>query len=82
MLLLTRIARLKPLEAIQRRARDDRTSVSWILNDFDTDRAGNMAIGRSAALVFISSDSGEDYITVDGNEGDRCAAPMSLSTTI
>jgi hypothetical protein len=30
-----------------------------------------MAIGRSAALVFISSDSGEDYITVDGNEGDR-----------
>ncbi|KAJ7906290.1 glycoside hydrolase family 3 protein [Mycena leptocephala] len=62
---------VSPLEAIQRRARDDRTSVSWILNDFDTDRAGNMAIGRSAALVFISSDSGEDYITVDGNEGDR-----------
>jgi beta-glucosidase len=45
--------------------------VSWILDDFDKDRAGNMAIGRSAALVFISSDSGEDYITVDGNEGDR-----------
>ncbi|KAJ7034682.1 glycoside hydrolase family 3 protein [Mycena alexandri] len=62
---------VSPLEAIQRRARDDRTSVSWILDDFDTDRAGNMAIGRSAALVFISSDSGEDYITVDGNEGDR-----------
>ncbi|KAJ7629352.1 glycoside hydrolase family 3 protein [Mycena polygramma] len=62
---------ISPLEAIQRRARDDRTSVSWILDDFDTDRAGNMAIGRSAALVFISSDSGEDYITVDGNEGDR-----------
>ncbi|KAJ7603998.1 glycoside hydrolase family 3 protein [Mycena polygramma] len=54
---------ISPLEAIQRRARDDRTSVSWILDDFDTDRAGNMAIGRSAALVFISSDSGEDYIT-------------------
>ncbi|KAJ7471852.1 glycoside hydrolase family 3 protein [Mycena latifolia] len=62
---------VSPLEAIQRRARKDRTSVSWILDDFDTDRAGNMAIGRSAALVFISSDSGEDYITVDGNEGDR-----------
>lgn len=30
-----------------------------------------MAIGRSAALVFINSDSGEQYITVDGNEGDR-----------
>ncbi|KAJ7475177.1 glycoside hydrolase family 3 protein [Mycena galericulata] len=62
---------ISPLEAIQRRARKDRTSVSWILDDFDTDRAGNMAIGRSAALVFIASDSGEDYITVDGNEGDR-----------
>nr|GAT51343.1 glycoside hydrolase family 3 protein [Mycena chlorophos] len=62
---------VSPLEAIQQRARKDRTSVSWILDDFNTDRAGNMAIGRSAALVFISSDSGEDYITVDGNEGDR-----------
>ena len=31
-----------------------------------------MAVKRSAALVFVSSDSGEDYITVDGNEGDRC----------
>lgn len=30
-----------------------------------------MAITKSAALVFINSDSGEDYITVDGNEGDR-----------
>ncbi|KAG6891972.1 hypothetical protein C0992_002498, partial [Termitomyces sp. T32_za158] len=30
-----------------------------------------MAIGRSAAIVFINSDSGEEYITVDGNEGDR-----------
>ncbi|KAJ7207949.1 glycoside hydrolase family 3 protein [Mycena pura] len=62
---------VSPLEAIQRRARQDRTSVSWIFDDYDTDRAGNMAIGRSAALVFISSDSGEEYITVDGNEGDR-----------
>ncbi|KAF7361317.1 Glycoside hydrolase family 3 protein [Mycena sanguinolenta] len=62
---------ISPLEAIQRRARKDRTSVSWILDDWDTDRAGNMAIGRSAALVFLQSDSGEEYITFDGNEGDR-----------
>ena len=26
---------------------------------------------RWAQLVFIHADSGEDYITVDGNEGDR-----------
>ncbi|KAJ7280312.1 glycoside hydrolase family 3 protein [Mycena rebaudengoi] len=62
---------VSPLEAIQRRARKDRTSVSWILDDFDVQRAGNMVIGKSAALVFISSNSGEGYITVDGNEGDR-----------
>ncbi|KAF7329076.1 Glycoside hydrolase family 3 protein [Mycena kentingensis (nom. inval.)] len=62
---------VSPLEAIQRRARKDRTSVSWVLDDFQPDLAGNMAIGRSAALVFIASDSGEDYLTVDGNEGDR-----------
>ena len=35
----------------------------------------NMAVRRSAALVFIVSDSGEDYITVDGNEGDRYVMP-------
>ena len=23
-------------------------------------------------IVFVNADSGEDYITVDGNEGDRC----------
>lgn len=63
--------RSQPLEAIQRRARQDRTTVSWMFNDFDLPRAGNMAIRNTAALVFISSDSGEGYITVDGNEGDR-----------
>ena len=30
-----------------------------------------MARFKSAALVFIASDSGEEYITVDGNVGDR-----------
>ncbi|GLB44238.1 putative glycoside hydrolase family 3 protein [Lyophyllum shimeji] len=62
---------VSPLEAIQRRARKDRTSVSWFLDDFNLARAGNIAIGKSAALVFINSDSGEEYITVDGNQGDR-----------
>jgi hypothetical protein len=30
-----------------------------------------MARKQSAALVFLTSDSGEGYIVVDGNEGDR-----------
>lgn len=45
--------------------------MNWMLNDFDTDTAGNIAIQAEVAIVFINSDSGEDYITVDGNEGDR-----------
>jgi hypothetical protein len=59
------------LEAIQARAREHRTSVSWLLDNFELPTAGNIAIRKSAALVFINSDSGEGYITVDGNEGDR-----------
>jgi hypothetical protein len=62
---------IQPLEAIQWRARQDRTSVSWFLNDFNLPRAGNVVRFKSAALVFINSDSGEQYITVDGNSGDR-----------
>ncbi|KAJ3569130.1 hypothetical protein NP233_g5250 [Leucocoprinus birnbaumii] len=60
-----------PREAIQRRAREDHTSVFWFYDDFNTVGASVYARRKSAALVFISADSGEDYITVDGNEGDR-----------
>ncbi|KAJ3747013.1 glycoside hydrolase family 3 protein [Lentinula detonsa] len=62
---------ISPYEAIQHRARKHRTSISWTFNDFDLARAGNMAISQTVCLVFINSDSGEDYIVVDGNEGDR-----------
>jgi len=62
---------MQPLEAIQQRARKDRTSVNWFLNNFDTATAGNVAIQSEVAMVFVNSDSGEQYITVDGNEGDR-----------
>jgi len=60
-----------PLDAIQRRAREDSTSVSYFFEDFNLAGAGNIAKRQSAAIVFINSDSGEEYITVDGNEGDR-----------
>ena len=57
--------------SIQRRARKDHTTVNWHLNDFDLDGAGNVAIQAEVAMVFINADSGEGYITVDGNAGDR-----------
>jgi len=41
------------------------------LDDFDLPRAGNIARKKSAALVFLKADSGEEYIQVDGNVGDR-----------
>ncbi|KAH8116098.1 beta-glucosidase [Phellopilus nigrolimitatus] len=62
---------VSPLDAIQFRARQDRTTVNWLLDDFDTATAGNVAIQADVALVFVNSDSGEEYINVDGNDGDR-----------
>jgi hypothetical protein len=65
-----------PLEAIQSRARagkksSERALVNWWLNNFDLNGASGAVAGQDAAIVFVNADSGEGYITVDGNEGDR-----------
>ncbi|KAG6333169.1 hypothetical protein ID866_5915 [Astraeus odoratus] len=60
-----------PLEALEKRAPQDNTQVTAYLDDWDVQKAAGAAVGQATALVFINSDSGEDYITVDGNEGDR-----------
>ncbi|KAL7414341.1 glycoside hydrolase family 3 protein [Mrakia frigida] len=62
---------ISPLEAIQAKARENRTTVGWHLDNFDIAGANSTALRRDAVLVFVASDSGEGYITVDGNEGDR-----------
>ncbi|KAG2152791.1 glycoside hydrolase family 3 protein [Suillus clintonianus] len=62
---------ISPLEGIQERARQDGSSVFWDFDDWNTVLAGSMAFGQAVALVFTNSDSGEGYLTVDGNEGDR-----------
>ena len=62
---------ITPLEAIQQRARQDRSSVSWFLSNWDLAGAAATALDQDVALVFVNADSGEDYITVAGNEGDR-----------
>lgn len=43
--------------------------------------AGNIARKKTAALVFLKSDSGEGYISVDGNDGDRYVLSFSLQRT-
>ncbi|KAJ8084258.1 hypothetical protein PM082_003026 [Marasmius tenuissimus] len=60
-----------PLSAITARARTDGTTVSSSLSDSDLNAARNAARGKDVAIVFITADSGEGYITVEGNDGDR-----------
>ncbi|TFL01077.1 beta-glucosidase [Pterulicium gracile] len=62
---------ISPLEAIQARTREDRTTVNWMLNDYAYTRVRAAARKQGAALVFIQSSSGEEYLTYDGNVGDR-----------
>ncbi|CAE6478958.1 unnamed protein product [Rhizoctonia solani] len=62
---------ISPLEAFQQRAKADHTSIGWWLNDWDTAGAAAAAANKDVAVVFIASDSGEEYITVDGNKADR-----------
>ncbi|KZV64672.1 glycoside hydrolase family 3 protein [Peniophora sp. CONT] len=62
---------ISPYEALQARARKDRTSFFWSFDDFNLLNAQVIANKKDAAIVFIQSDSGEGYITVDGNAGDR-----------
>lgn len=62
---------ISPLEALQKQALKDRTQFSWFLEDYNLDGASALAVNKDVAIVFIASDAGEEYITVDGNVGDR-----------
>ncbi|TFK76897.1 glycoside hydrolase family 3 protein [Pluteus cervinus] len=58
-------------DAITTRARQDGTTVTASLSDTDLNAAATAASGKDVALVFVTSDSGEAYINVEGNDGDR-----------
>ncbi|KAJ7793670.1 beta-glucosidase [Mycena olivaceomarginata] len=64
-----------PLDAIRSRSAADGTVVSLSTSDTDLTGARTAATGKDVAFVFITgksqSDSGEGYITVEGNVGDR-----------
>ncbi|KAK0537494.1 hypothetical protein OC835_001733 [Tilletia horrida] len=62
---------ISPYEAMQARARKDRTSFTWTFNDWDLKNAKAVATPVEKAIVFVGATSGEDYLTFDGNEGDR-----------
>ncbi|KAH7344459.1 glycoside hydrolase family 3 protein [Rhizoctonia solani] len=62
---------VNPLDAIKTKASSIGATVTSSLSDSDINAAVNAARGKDVALVFISADSGEGYITVEGNAGDR-----------
>ncbi|KAL9619242.1 MAG: hypothetical protein Q9160_006094 [Pyrenula sp. 1 TL-2023] len=61
---------IAPLDAIKTQAAKDGTTITT--STTDTTSAGASAASAAAtAIVFINADSGEGYITVEGNAGDR-----------
>lgn len=68
---------ITPLEAIKEEVRSHRGSIESVTSDSAYDQAAALAQRVSqpgvggACIVFENSDSGEGYIIVDGNEGDR-----------
>ena len=66
---------ISPIEAIQARAIRDGTAIDWNFDDYDLADIQNVVLGTDAALVFIKADSGEGYITVDGNVRFRSPSP-------
>ncbi|KAJ3345069.1 hypothetical protein HDU91_007475 [Kappamyces sp. JEL0680] len=59
-----------PLEGITARAQKAKSKVVSSLSD-DLSAASAAAQNADVVVVFVNSNSGEDYITVEGNEGDR-----------
>lgn len=59
-----------PADAIKARAQTDGTEISLSASD-STSSVSSTVSGADAAIVFITSDSGEGYITVENNAGDR-----------
>ncbi|KAA8645114.1 hypothetical protein EYZ11_010198 [Aspergillus tanneri] len=61
---------VSPLDAIQNRATKEDTKIVSSPTS-DTTAAASAAAAVETALVFITSDAGEGYITVEGHAGDR-----------
>lgn len=61
---------IAPLDAIRTQAQKDGTTVTTSTTD-NTQQGASAAQNAEVAIVHINSDSGEGYITVEGNVGDR-----------
>ncbi|KAJ5085783.1 hypothetical protein N7532_010554 [Penicillium argentinense] len=65
---------ITPEQAIQNEVLNygnGQTNVFAVTNNTNTEQIAAIAAQSSVALVFVNADSGEGFINVDGNEGDR-----------
>nr|AFH41575.1 beta-glucosidase [Periconia sp. BCC 2871] len=60
-----------PLEAIKRTVGDHGGVIASVTDNYAFSQIMALAKQATHAIVFVNADSGEGYITVDGNEGDR-----------
>jgi hypothetical protein len=61
-----------PLDALNQQAIEDHTRLEAVLDNYATDTIEALAKQDGAtSLVFVNADSGEGFIVVDGNAGDR-----------
>lgn len=59
------------MTAIQAHAKEHKIPLEWHLDNENLDRLNLIARPAEVAIVFISASSGEGYITVEDNFGDR-----------
>ena len=62
---------IAPNTALMAQAAKDKSSYVNVSNNYDFDAVTKAVTGADVALVFANADSGEGYLTIDGNEGDR-----------
>ena len=62
---------ITPLEAIKREVADAGGLLTSVIDNYAYSQIQTLATQASVAIVFVNADSGEGYITVDTNFGDR-----------
>ncbi|GAB1317565.1 beta-glucosidase [Madurella fahalii] len=62
---------ISPLTALMEQAKADNSTLLYAPSNWDLDAAIATARNASIAIVFAAATSGENFITIDGNAGDR-----------
>ncbi|KAJ3109983.1 hypothetical protein HDU96_006998 [Phlyctochytrium bullatum] len=60
-----------PIDGMTGPAKYNKVPLVGLNENYDLDKIKQTAAASDLAVVFVNSNSGEGYITVDGNEGDR-----------